>query len=628
MSLLTAKILSNPTRKSWSQIYDFSPDDPDTLVSSGRLVALVWLTTQTPEDQDQKQETKEITQTGKEIITKLHTEYFQTPKTSSTPYERLLNAVSNTTQTERANTRTINIKIIAAVLWKDYVYFCISDEGEVWVKKDTNFSKIAQGEGHAVCISGKVSENQIFLIATKDFFQTLNPTTIKSIFLENETVDQIADNLSPLVHRADNPACNAAVIKFKPIQESNGSQEETGQTQQEPQPQKPIIGTLLKKRLEQLAQKLPQENIYIKKASNSKKTALSIGVVLLAILGISIFFGTKQKEVIKKQLAFRQKLNQAQNLYNEALSQNDIDQAQAQEKFEKAKELAEELIQEGSKDKNLESLSQNIKNQEAEILGKVTPSSNIFLDLALLRSGVDAQELEHDSGKLMALDLSSAKIFFISVANKEASTVGGEDKIGEAKTGTLYQDQAYILSDKGVIQIDKKGSAKKVLDKDDEWGNPRKIGVFGGNIYLLTKNMIWRYQVLEEGYSAKQEWLAKDTTIDLSGAIDWTIDGSVWVLKENGEIYKFIRGAKDRFVITGIEEKPTPTAIYTDEDLNSIFLLDKNKGRVIQVEKTGKYKLQYINQDAKNAHDLTVSQKAQKIFLLTNDKILEIPLQK
>jgi hypothetical protein len=65
-----------------------------------------------------------------------------------------------------------------------------------------------------------------------------------------------------------------------------------------------------------------------------------------------------------------------------------------------------------------------------------------------------------------------------------------------------------------------------------------------------------------------------------------------------------------------------PTAIYTNEINKNVYILDKDGGRVIVLEKNGDFKIQYVSDQIKNATDLVVSEEERKIILLTGSKLI------
>jgi len=171
---------------------------------------------------------------------------------------------------------------------------------------------------------------------------------------------------------------------------------------------------------------------------------------------------------------------------------------------------------------------------------------------------------------------------------------------------------------------------KIVVEKDQNWGQIVDFGTYGGNLYLLDqKNLtLFRYPVIETGFGTKQSWVKSEESL-LSGAISMAINGSIWILKGNGEITKFTHGLADPFGIGGLDKDFfSPEAIYTDIDQNSLYVLDKGNQRVVVLDKGGEYQAQYIWPQPAEVNEIVVSEEKGKIWLLGGSKIYEIEIRK
>ena len=139
--------------------------------------------------------------------------------------------------------------------------------------------------------------------------------------------------------------------------------------------------------------------------------------------------------------------------------------------------------------------------------------------------------------------------------------------------------------------------------------------------------MIYRFAGNNDSFSDKTEWLAPGIEVDFSKIIDISIDGSIWVLSSSGKVTKFTNGNPSVVLMKGIvEEVSNPTAIYTNEKIKNVYILDKETGRVIALEKNGNFKLQYKSDVIKEVKDLIVSEDESKIILLTGSKLMYIEL--
>ncbi|MCX6703838.1 MAG: hypothetical protein NTZ07_00120, partial [Candidatus Woesebacteria bacterium] len=190
-----------------------------------------------------------------------------------------------------------------------------------------------------------------------------------------------------------------------------------------------------------------------------------------------------------------------------------------------------------------------------------------------------------------------------------------------------YQDKAFILAGDGIYQV---GLVKtKVIDKT--WVGDALISAFAGNIYVLDKsgNAIYRYSgQTGDTFGTQQNWLSASTKANFSGAAAWGMDGAIYVLYPSSKILKYSLGSPQNFSLSGIiPEIGSIDAIYADSDNQYIYLLDKAGKRVVVIDKKGKYKAQYSDDQISGAKSLVVSESQKQIILLTGDKLLSIGIR-
>jgi hypothetical protein len=165
--------------------------------------------------------------------------------------------------------------------------------------------------------------------------------------------------------------------------------------------------------------------------------------------------------------------------------------------------------------------------------------------------------------------------------------------------------------------------------KIDYWGESL-FYLYSANIYIVDKgaNQIYRLAGSGSSFSDKSEWIAPGIEADFSKVKDMTIDGSILLLSSSGKVTKFTNGNPTAILLDGITENlENPTAIYTNEDLKYTYILDKDKGRVVVLEKNGDFKIQYRSEEIKNSTDLVVSEENGKVILLNGSKLTYIDLK-
>lgn len=172
-------------------------------------------------------------------------------------------------------------------------------------------------------------------------------------------------------------------------------------------------------------------------------------------------------------------------------------------------------------------------------------------------------------------------------------------------------------------------SELKISATPSEWSASNSIATYSTNIYLLSSDngVVWKHTVKTDGTYAKGTSYLDTKTKSIQGAVDFAIDGNLYILGNDGYVSKFVKGELEPdFSIKGIPAPDSsilaPKKIFTDENTNSIFVLDKKYDRVIKFDKSGNFSDQYIL-DGKPIDNFVVNAKLQKIWFLSGGQIFE-----
>lgn len=627
MQVSIAKIVGLPSSGSWAQIHSFSAQEKEKQESHGELIAVIVLKNVSG--------ALSAVEMGREVLARLHEEYFG--REEGTVLDRISAALKKISK----EFSSLEPEIITSVLWKSYIYLCSLGGGVVFLYREGKLAKLLGGEKkETVCVSGKVLAGDVFLSGTESLSLFLKNSDVLRSLSEGASSQELADIMAPLVHKTGQAGVAAAVAQITETKERQEEEIVSIKAQKEDKRRAGMgkvlslgrVGRWLQKLVFTLVAKLPEKGVYVKKPGSTRRTAVSVGIILILLFSASIFFGIRQKGLKQYMLSYQDRLLQAESFYSDSILQKDVNAASSRELFVKSEGLVEELQKEGVKDKRLDTLKQKLVNDKALILGIIETKPAVFYDLALLRSGVSAAELVLYEETLAVLDSGESRILSVSTDGKQAAAVSGKEKLGNIKAIALYSGRYFSFSEKGVVESDLRGTGKVVISPDGELGEISKMAAFGGNLYLFSRSgEIWRYPAVEGGFGTKQRWLGKGVAPESAQGTDAAIDGSIWVLSKEGKVAKFTRGAPDNFRITGMDGQfNNPAALYTGESLDSIFILDRGNGRVVEIGKDGAYRKQYLLGEIREIgemRDIVVSKKAGKIFLLTETKILEIPLK-
>ncbi len=365
----------------------------------------------------------------------------------------------------------------------------------------------------------------------------------------------------------------------------------------------------------------------------SGKGKLILGILLLLILLGGIGLQYYQNQQAERTKAYLSLLDQSNKDYETALSLQTLNPTETKAKIASAKENVQKAIAIKPSEQQGLDLKRKIEENESLILQQFQASElPVFLDLSTIRGDFRADRLSLMAGKLAILDNSDKSLYIIGMDKKDNTALVGESDLGKAFYASASENFIFVYSlDKGILKIDTSNKkVTKIQDTNAGLGEIVDIGGFGSNVYLLDKtaNQVWKYVPAAAGYSSKRPYFVTSVKVDLSNAQRMQIDSSIYILKLDGNILKFTKGAQDTFTISGLD-KPLkdPQSLYVSDVTENLYILDTGNSRLVVVSKSGVYKTQYESEKFSAVSDLVVDEKNKKVYLLEINKIYEMMLK-
>lgn len=164
---------------------------------------------------------------------------------------------------------------------------------------------------------------------------------------------------------------------------------------------------------------------------------------------------------------------------------------------------------------------------------------------------------------------------------------------------------------------------------DARWETANAIASYVGSLYLLDGviGQIYKHPSNADVFDKGEEYLAGSN--NLKQSLSLAVDGSIYVLKNDGQVSKFQRSKLQDFSLKNIpspyDKITEPRKIYTDSDTPSLYILDTGEKRILEFDKEGSFIRQYVYPDNLNkVSDFFVSVKSKKIWLLNEKSVYEI----
>lgn len=362
-----------------------------------------------------------------------------------------------------------------------------------------------------------------------------------------------------------------------------------------------------------------------------KKNLLIIAGTVLIVLVLSMGI----KFIVNYESADTKELREQLTIAREALVQADTfliqgERQMASDYLQKSKEAVQTVL--NSKSKNFRSDAQFLladieeKQLQVENARKVEPQ--ILADLGVKNDNMESSGLLELKGNLFVYDLKQVHKTVRNIVEKGLPLSEKETVL----SGAVRADQNTLLflTDTPRIVEYREGLITPMGTEDETWKKGIEIKTYGRYAYVLdpVENQVWKYERRRAKYSPA---VAYNQGADLSRSVSMAIDGSIYILSDDGTLQKLFRGAKVDYEFRELPSVPfggKNLKIYTTPELDFLYVLDPENARIlvfVKGERFATYKKQVLF-NLPDARDFVIDESGQKANVLTKDKIYEFSL--
>lgn len=566
------------------------------------------------------------------------------------------------------------LSLAAAYSVGDILYLFTNGTGEIIVGRDGTSQKIITGNKNA---SGRVKGKDYFILANATFSEAFDGPSLNKLLFNNKP-QEIIETITPELKGQENAGMIAMFMQAAPLVkeetvedldeddelpvpsktsallddadlppgqtyevEDDDDPEEvmhSETTDQQPMPsEEPMEQVYPRKKfsIPKIAFKLPQMPILqglSKGSSTGRKVTLAVVVLLLVVLGWSVFSGNSRRQrekflerVEEQRSVIVSKIDEAEDLagLNTQKSLQLLDESRAL--YVELEKEAEGL--ELTQEQALKDLESMITDARQGIEKVEEGQYEEFYDLELIEKGAEAVSMYYDGEYITLLDSKNGNVYVLDPAEKSATTYS----VSSAKKATrvaMHQDNPYIFGEKiGIVKLVDQSEEEEVVPADTSWGKIQDFWMYSGNIYLLDSGTdeIYKYLVAEEGYSNKNSYFGEGQARNLADATAMAIDASVYIASGDS-VYKYTSGAGASFSVSIPDASDiTFEDIYTDNDTVSVYLMDTDSQRIFVTGKEGDFDKQISAGILKQADDFIVIEDI-GILVLVDNTIYSIEL--
>ena len=375
----------------------------------------------------------------------------------------------------------------------------------------------------------------------------------------------------------------------------------------------------------------------IEKYKNIKKRnkiLLSIFIVFLFLFIINIGIQKKEEKKEKQEKNYQELNNLIEQKENQAeanlLYSNDKG---ALKNYEEMKKLLDQLPQETEEQKKKHEEFKQKYNQFLEKIRKITkinPKELSNFNNLIKKAKPDNITISPENNKIYAGDSQEQSIYILDTKNNISTVLTEPLKPVKSLLYPAKSDsgQIYYYNDNSIINFDIKSESLGNLSIPLGKVKIKAADTYNNRLYLLDteKGQILRFNRKENGFSSPYAWSKANS--NLKNAVDMAIDGNIYILLENGELIKYLRGEIVDFKLE-LVDPPLLEAnkIIVSKENDYIYILEAKNKRIIIYNKKGQFQKQYWADNLDNIKDFQINEKTKTIYFLNNSSVYKIKIE-
>ena len=286
------------------------------------------------------------------------------------------------------------------------------------------------------------------------------------------------------------------------------------------------------------------------------------------------------------------------------------------------------------------------KQQLATLDARITALSDrindVILDLAVLAPGARVAGFAQTQFGLYVADPGSGRMWRVyepTAGNTTAAAVLQKGKpagVGTPLFVAAVENALFTVDDlNGIWKAEGSTVIEVSPDGRDKWKSVAGLVTFSANLYVLdpASGQIWRHEEDRGKYLAATPVLAQAVAENTITSL--AVDGSVWITTAAGDIGLFKRVGlattltKADFVPKWIGEPARATAIQAIDSQRSIYVLDAQGKRIVQLTRDGREVARFdLPKDLPPATAFFVSEGQRIAYTAHGSKIAAIDLSR
>lgn len=372
---------------------------------------------------------------------------------------------------------------------------------------------------------------------------------------------------------------------------------------------------------------------YNKLPNTTKYLSLAV-VLIVAVFFVGLSIHSKSKAESEALAAYANQVTAVQELIDRADSAfiyKDEEQAKTYltQAIEALATLPTDTPERQETANNFESL---ISTSQDELNHVVTvPDPPMLGDLTTVSENLTGQGMVAIDGTIYVL-ASDGLVYELDKAKKSYKPLTSAPMALDALSLATADETTMAFSDArtGITTVDPTDGTTiettLLQSASETWKN---LYLYADRLYVLSEEkgdaQIYRYSNSGDDYGAASAWI-KSKTQNLATAVDLAIDGTIFVLREDGSLVRFLSGSEIEWS-QGIVEPAFQEVVdlWTDADSEYLYLLEPSQQRLVILEKeSGDFVVQYKSPLFSEALSFFVNEETRSVYLLIGSKVYTI----
>jgi hypothetical protein len=278
--------------------------------------------------------------------------------------------------------------------------------------------------------------------------------------------------------------------------------------------------------------------------------------------------------------------------------------------------------------------------QAMDAVFDLSPMTTVLVLSTQITGEVAVTSLTVNVGVAYLLDSGGGRIIAVPLDGAPPSTVYQEgETYGEAIArapielvweGNDFDGRLLILdSERKLFELHPGSTPLPVpLRRTNTWASVAAIAAYDDNLYVLdpTGNQVHRYLPAAEGFDSEPESILASESV-LTGAVDFVIDGDIFVAFSDGRMQRFINGKPALFPLGGIDR---PITAASDAAIlptsGELFIADTGNKRIVVAGTDGAFRRQLVANALTDVSAIGLDATGAQLYVIVADELLMAPI--